>query len=448
VHDGLALDDADHLAGALGERRVLLCAGAGVDHITARELALKIAEGARLPTMALELETVLHGQLAGHEPADALLLVAEERIARRAQHAGRAAAAIGLPVGALLSPAQSGSLAAQLTPAARLITPRSAGVLDPTLGALLAGAIAAQTLTLALARVRETNPDLIRREHRPYRHRRGRRRLVTRRRRGLRTDAHRRPRSLAASRSATPADAPPRRNRMSTIDFTAFDALTFDCYGTLIDWETGILSALRPVLRAHGVERGGDELLEAFGRHEARLEAGPYLTYREVLAGSLRGMGEDLGFTPSADELAAFGRSVSEWPAFDDSVEALRRLKSRFRLGVITNCDDDLFADSNERLGVEFDWVVTAQQARSYKPRLRGFELAFERIDVPRERILHVAQSLFHDHVPAKGIGMTTVWIDRRQGREGSGATPPAEAEPDLTLPDMRSFAQLATGSA
>ena len=114
---------------------------------------------------------------------------------------------------------------------------------------------------------------------------------------------------------------------------------------------------------------------------------------------------------------------------------------------MITNCDDDLFADSNRRLGVEFDWIITAQQAQSYKPGLRGFELAFERIDVPKERILHVAQSLFHDHVPAKGLGMTTVWIDRRQGREGSGATPPAEAQPDLTTADMRTFADLATGS-
>jgi 2-haloacid dehalogenase len=119
-------------------------------------------------------------------------------------------------------------------------------------------------------------------------------------------------------------------------------------------------------------------------------------------------------------------------------------LKHRFRLGVITNCDDDLFAASNRRLGVEFDWVITAQQAGGYKPRRENFELAFERIDVPRERILHVAQSLFHDHAPAKALGMTTVWIDRRHGREGFGATPPAEAEPDLVVPDMRTFAQLA----
>jgi len=222
------------------------------------------------------------------------------------------------------------------------------------------------------------------------------------------------------------------------IDFGAFDALTFDVYGTLIDWETGIAAALR---RA-GAQGTDDELLEAFARHEARLEAGPYRSYREVLAEAVRGVGADLGFEPA--DAQAFAASVGEWPAFEDSAEALASLKRRYRLGVITNCDDDLFALSNRRLGVEFDWVITAQQAGGYKPRRENFLFAFERIDVPRERILHVAQSLFHDHAPAKALGMTTVWIDRRHGREGFGATPPAEATPDLTVPDMRSFAALA----
>jgi 2-haloacid dehalogenase len=223
------------------------------------------------------------------------------------------------------------------------------------------------------------------------------------------------------------------------IELGAYDALTFDCYGTLIDWETGIASWLRPF-----AEASDDALLESFARHEAALEAGPYLPYREVLAEALRRVGEDFGFAPSDEQAAAFGASVGSWPAFADSAEALRALKGRYRLGVITNCDDDLFALSNRRLGVEFDWVITAQQARGYKPRRENFELAFERIDVPRERILHVAQSLFHDHVPAKALGMTTVWIDRRHGRDGFGATPPAEATPDLTLPDLRSLAQAA----
>jgi glucosamine--fructose-6-phosphate aminotransferase (isomerizing) len=163
---------ADHLA----DRRVLLCAGAQADHTTARELALKIAEGARLPTLALELETVLHGQLAGHEPADALILVAitdhpeRERLARRAAHVARAAAAIGLPVAGLFSEAYDRTLAAELTPAGRLVTQLAdPNVVDRRLAGLLAGAGALQLLTLELAHARHTNPDLIRREEAPYR---------------------------------------------------------------------------------------------------------------------------------------------------------------------------------------------------------------------------------------------------------------------------------------
>jgi 2-haloacid dehalogenase len=136
---------------------------------------------------------------------------------------------------------------------------------------------------------------------------------------------------------------------------------------------------------------------------------------------------------------------VAAWPAFPDSAAALRRLGERFRLGVITNCDDDLFAASKRRLGVEFDWVVTAQAVGSYKPDRRNFEAAFATIGLPRERILHVAQSLFHDHQPAKRLGLATVWIDRRQGRAGFGATPPATVTPDATFPDMASFAAAAT---
>ena len=139
-----------------------------------------------------------------------------------------------------------------------------------------------------------------------------------------------------------------------------------------------------------------------------------------------------------------FWGSVADWPAFPDSTDALARLKSRFRLGVITNCDDDLFAASNERLGVEFDWIVTAEQVGAYKPDERNFLVAFERMALPRERILHVAQSLFHDHVPAGRLGLTSVWIDRRHDRPGSGATPGADARPRATFTDMASFAAAA----
>jgi 2-haloacid dehalogenase len=223
-------------------------------------------------------------------------------------------------------------------------------------------------------------------------------------------------------------------------DYAAFEVLTFDCYGTLIDWETGLARGLKDVV-------GGEveDMLARYARHEAEAEEGPYLRYREVVAAGLRGVAADLGAAPSEAQVAAFADAVGDWPPFPDSREALARLKERFRLGVITNCDDDLFARSNEQLGVEFDWVITAQQVGAYKPSERGFHEAFERIGLPRERILHVAQSLYHDHVTAKRLGLSSVWIDRRRGRRGSGATPPAEARPDATFPNMASFAEAAT---
>ncbi len=230
---------------------------------------------------------------------------------------------------------------------------------------------------------------------------------------------------------------------MPDLDFRRFDALTFDCYGTLIDWETGILAALRAAL-GNAAGASDDRLLEAYARKEAALEAGPYLRYREILARAVRAIGAELGAPPSEAAVAAFAGSVGDWPAFPDSATALARLQTRFRLGVITNCDDDLFAASNRRLGLTFDAIVTAQQAGSYKPDRRNFELAFERLGLPRARILHVAQSLYHDHVPAQALGLATVWVDRRHDRPGFGATPPATATPDVTAPDMTTLAELA----
>jgi 2-haloacid dehalogenase len=223
------------------------------------------------------------------------------------------------------------------------------------------------------------------------------------------------------------------------IPYGEFDVLTFDCYGTLIDWEAGIAAAARMQLGDAVAGVSDEQIVAAFAEVEHEAEV-PYKSYREVLALSLRGIGERLGVRVSDAQARGFGSSVGQWPAFPDSAAALARLHERFRLAVITNCDDDLFAQSERRLGVQFDYVITAQQAGSYKPDHANFELAFERIDEPRERILHVAQSLFHDHVPAKALGMTSVWIDRRQGR-GGGASLDVEAHPDATFPSMAAFA-------
>jgi len=231
------------------------------------------------------------------------------------------------------------------------------------------------------------------------------------------------------------------------LDYGRFEALTFDCYGTLIDWEAGILAGLRPALAARGVNASDDELLEVFSRAEAAAAAGPYRRYRDILAGCHREVCDHFGAEPHDEAAAAFGESVGAWPAFPDSTGALRRLGSRYRLGVITNCDDDLFAASNRRLGIDFEWVVTAQAVGSYKPDHRNFEAALATVGLPRERILHVAQSLFHDHVPARALGLSTVWIDRRHDRPGFGATPAAAVTPDAVYPDMASFAAAAIGA-
>jgi 2-haloacid dehalogenase len=230
---------------------------------------------------------------------------------------------------------------------------------------------------------------------------------------------------------------------VTPVDLGRFEVLTFDCYGTLIDWETGIVAALRDVASWPVAD---DELLERFGQHEAEAEAGEYRPYREVLAAAARGIARDTRVELTEEAAARFGGSVGDWPAFPDSPGSLRRLTGRYRLGVVTNCDEDLFAESNQRLGVRFDWVITAQRVRSYKPNPRHFEVALEEIGLPRERVLHVAQSLFHDHVPAKGLGLSTVWIDRRAGRPGSGATPRAEAIPDAVYPSLAAFADAAVG--
>lgn len=225
------------------------------------------------------------------------------------------------------------------------------------------------------------------------------------------------------------------------LQWNDFEVLTFDCYGTLIDWETGILESLRPIFAAHRIALIPDKTLELYGELESSAERGEHREYKAILRSVLEGLGRRLGFTPTAEELQRFSTSVKDWPAFPDSAEALQALHRKYRLAIISNIDDDLFAFSAQRLQVKFDWIITAQQAKSYKPSLDNFRLAFERIGVPQKRILHVAQSLFHDIAPANVLGLSTVWVNRRHNKEGSGATPSAQAHPDLEVPDLRTLA-------
>ncbi|HEY5599037.1 MAG TPA: haloacid dehalogenase type II [Kiloniellales bacterium] len=228
-----------------------------------------------------------------------------------------------------------------------------------------------------------------------------------------------------------------------------FEALTFDCYGTLIDWETGIAEALAAWANKRGVGAGAGDLLEAFGAFESKHQAAmPDALYPEILAAVLRDIGAQLGAEASAEEQIAFGRSVQDWPAFPDSAESLAYLKRHYKLVIVSNIDRESFRQSNAKLEVEFDRIITAQDVGSYKPAPGHFtsmlaELA--EMGVGKEKILHTAQSLFHDHVPAKQFGLTTMWINRQAGRAGGGATPAPSAavKPDFEVPSMAAMVDL-----
>jgi len=224
--------------------------------------------------------------------------------------------------------------------------------------------------------------------------------------------------------------------------FDSFQAITFDCYGTLIDWESGILRVLRPLLAEHGKPVTPNEILEVYAELEPALQAGPFRPYRSVLEEVMRAFGQRFGFSVSTDEARSLAASIKNWIPFADTVGALCALKSKFRLGIISNIDDDLFKDTVPQLHVDFDWVVTAGQARAYKPARAIFEFALQKIGLPPRRVLHAGQSVFHDVIPAKQMGMSTVLVTRR----GPGAVKRVAAKPDLEVPDLKTLAEMAIG--
>jgi 2-haloalkanoic acid dehalogenase type II len=231
------------------------------------------------------------------------------------------------------------------------------------------------------------------------------------------------------------------------VRFTDFEALSFDCYGTLIDWEAGLAAVLRPWASRHGLTLDDDQLLTAYSAHESRAEADhPADLYQDILARSFRGLGAELGAEVSDQDAAALATSVPDWPAFADSRDALEVLGRRFRLIILSNIDRTSFAGSLPRLGAEFACVLTAQDIGSYKPSPRNFAALTQeasRLGIGAGKLLHVAQSLYHDHVPAKQAGLPTVWINRRHDLDGWGATPPPPVgvRPDAEFPSMAAFA-------
>ena len=227
------------------------------------------------------------------------------------------------------------------------------------------------------------------------------------------------------------------------IDFQQFEVLSFDCYGTLINWENGILLAFKKILSNHNIQLSDTEILELFAQQESIQESGDYLKYRNILKNVVHHFGKTFNFTPTDLEANALAESIQNWEPFPDTVEALKALKTQHKLTIISNIDDELFTYSAKKLEVEFDWLITAEQVKFYKPSSHNFEMAIQRMGITPDKLLHVAQSIYHDIVPAKTMGITAVWVNRRKGQEGFGATVPASSTPDLEVPDLQSLVSL-----
>ena len=215
-----------------------------------------------------------------------------------------------------------------------------------------------------------------------------------------------------------------------------FKVLTFDVYGTLIDWESGMVEALKPLSERAARKLSRDEILQAHARAEsAQQKQTPSKLYRDLLAIVYKRLAEEWQVEASHDECIAYGRSVGNWPAFADSAEALDYLKDYFKLVILSNVDNESLAHSRQRLGVAFDAVFTAEDVGAYKPADTGFQYmlsnlaasGFEKAD-----ILHTAESLFHDHVPASRHGLNSCWIYRRHDQKGFGATLKPDSKPEI----------------
>ncbi len=230
------------------------------------------------------------------------------------------------------------------------------------------------------------------------------------------------------------------------MELTDFDVLSFDCYGTLIDWESGIIAALEPLVARVNRPMSREAVLQTFARHETEQEAAtPGMPYAELLAVVHERLARHWDATPSATEARRFGGSVPEWPVFADSEPALRYLHNHYKLVILSNVDRESFRRSSVKLGVAFDAVYTAQDIGSYKPDPRNFAYLLDRMreqGIAPGRILHTAQSLFHDHVPGNAARLASAWIDRRHGLPGSGATLPADAKVDFRFPSMAAMVQ------
>jgi 2-haloacid dehalogenase len=226
------------------------------------------------------------------------------------------------------------------------------------------------------------------------------------------------------------------------MSFDSIRLITFDCYGTLIDWEDGMLAALRPMFARNGQKISDEDILAHYGEIEAELEAGPYLPYRTVLSKVAQGIGQRFGIKISEEDGRAFAESLTRWKPFADTMPALQLMVRKFKLAIISNIDDDLFAETRKKFApINFDFVVTAQQMQAYKPSLKNFEEAIRRSGLSKDQILHVGQSIYHDIEPANTLGIQNVWVNRPSLRPGVGPVRIGKGKPTH---EVRSLAELA----
>ncbi len=229
------------------------------------------------------------------------------------------------------------------------------------------------------------------------------------------------------------------------LDFSRYEWISFDCYGTLVDWETGISDAVAAIFARHRVRKSRDEILALFASSEPRVQSsGEFLEYRRVLRDVMQIMAWEASIRLTASEAESLPDSLPRWPIFPEAPESLKQLQSRYRLAIISNVDGDLFHQSEEALGIKFSSVMTSQRARSYKPDLNNFHEAQELMGVERDRWLHVGESLYHDVGPANQLGIDCVWVKRP---DRGGGTRLTDAVPALEVPDLNALAEMAVPS-
>jgi 2-haloalkanoic acid dehalogenase type II len=208
-------------------------------------------------------------------------------------------------------------------------------------------------------------------------------------------------------------------------------AISFDCYGTLVNWEEGIRGAFKALFAGIDIHADEDKLLELFAKHESELESRvPIVPYFDVLDGVAAGVGKDLGVELTSAQTQAFAESIADWPLFDDVLPTLEQLHGKYELAILSNVDRRCFSVTVDKFQGMIDIVCIAEESGAYKPSPQAFEALLAILKdkgIDKSQLLHVAQSLYHDHEPAAKLGITSCWMDRRADQEGWGAVPPPE---------------------